>query len=83
VLDTDGELSEAEVQPLPREFVPGHEKRADLREHHENEHNRQSMLVTGLPVESDPEPTCLIFIRKQRFDDPQRGRVEASVHFCQ
>jgi hypothetical protein len=44
-----------------REFVPGHEKRADVREHHENEH--QSMLVNGVPVESDPEPKWLIFIR--------------------
>src|SRR5580700_5127820 len=30
-----------------REFVPGHEKGAGVREHHENEHNHQSMLVNG------------------------------------
>jgi hypothetical protein len=55
-----------------REFVPGHQKGADVREHHENEHDHQSMLVNGDPVEGDPEPKSLIFIRKQCFDDPQR-----------
>ena len=30
-----------------REFVPGHEKGADVREQHENEHSHQSMLVNG------------------------------------
>jgi hypothetical protein len=37
----------AKCNRFQRELVPGHEKRADVREHHENEHNHQSILVNG------------------------------------
>jgi len=48
--------------------MPGHEKRVDVCEHDENEHNHQSMLVNGA---SGRKGSSLIFIRKHRFDDPQ------------
>jgi len=46
------------VSPQGTTLVPGYEKGADVREHHEDEHSHQSMLVNGFRSKAIRSPNA-------------------------